>query len=692
MTRVATDVGGTFTDLVCYDDVNGSITVAKTLTTTENQSTGVLNAIEMAAKKQALRAEHVGYFVHGGTTVINALIERKGVPTALVTTYGFRDVLEIGRGNRPDLYNLQARTPPAYVPRRFRFEVRERMDAEGQIVTALNEADIAPIVERCREGNIQAIAVVFLHSYANDSHETLCADLLRQQLPDVAISTSSQISRTWREYERTNTAVLNAYVQPIIAQYFETLTAALRRKGIKSELWAMQSNGGVAPFDKVCRQPLTLVESGPSGGIAGAAHIGATLGADDILSLDVGGTTAKCSLVRDGRPQLRADYRFEWSRTNPGYPVQIPVVDIVEIGAGGGSIAWLDESGILHVGPQSAGSTPGPACYARGGASPTLTDACLITGILDPDNFANRQMSLDTEAAHAAMQPLAEALQATAEETAAAIIAIAEANMINALKLVTVQRGHDPREFSMLISGGAGPMLAARLGRELATRSTIIPLYPGIFSAWGMLAAPPKTDLRQTLFCQADHSNMGRVQILFDDLIEQAVAYFDVKQSTDLRLHFNIEARYQGQEHTVATTYTYGSTVETFLNSFHQAHEALYTFRLSDQVVEITHLHLEAEMNTDIIALSHRECPLTPAATEPKGARNVFLSKDTGWCICPVFDRESLSVHTRLNGPCLIEEATTTTLVLIGQTVSVTDTGLLVIEESQGGKPESGTA
>ena len=392
MVRLATDVGGTFTDLIAYDESSGRISIAKTLTTVHDQSIGVLDTIEAARAGDRLDPAAITFFVHGGTTVINAITERKGVKTALVTTRGFRDVLEIGRGNRPDLYNLRARTPAPYVPRRLRFEVTERLDARGEVIDALDENDVREVADNCRAAGVEAIAVVFLHSYVDSRHENRCAQLLRQYLPDVSVSTSSQISRQWREYERTNTAVLNAYVQPIITRYFNNLEGKLGRAGIECELYAMQSNGGLATFAQVCEQPLTLVESGPSGGVAGAVRIGAAVGEEDILSLDVGGTTAKCSLIRNGRPQLASEYKLQWSRVSPGYPVQMPVVDIVEIGAGGGSIAWLDESGGLHVGPQSAGSTPGPVCYALGGVAPTVTDAKLVVGILDPKNFANGQM------------------------------------------------------------------------------------------------------------------------------------------------------------------------------------------------------------------------------------------------------------------------------------------------------------
>lgn len=464
MIRLATDVGGTFTDLVGYDERTGEVFTAKSLTTVPDQSEGVLSAIELAEQKDGLSTRDVIFFAHGGTTVINAITERKGVKTALVTTAGFRDVLEIGRGNRPDLYNLHFRSPEPFVPRSLRFEVRERLDAKGRVLSPIVLDDLEPIIRECRARNVEAVAVIFLHSYVNPEHEILCARALAEALPDATVCASHEVSRQWREYERSNTAVLNAYVQPIIKRYFARLESALTERDLTCPYYAMQSNGGISTFDQAQMSPLTLVESGPAGGVAGAARIGAVLGESEILSLDVGGTTAKCSLIHDSRPTLDSEYKLEHTRIAPGYPVQVPVVDIVEIGAGGGSIARIDERCALCVGPESAGSTPGPACYGRGGDKPTLSDALLTLGIFDPASFADGQMQLDKDKATAAIATVAEPLGLSVGDAALAIVEIAHASMINALKLVTVQRGHDPRDAAFVISGGAGPALASASG------------------------------------------------------------------------------------------------------------------------------------------------------------------------------------------------------------------------------------
>ncbi|MCM2294089.1 hydantoinase/oxoprolinase family protein [Allorhizobium sp. BGMRC 0089] len=684
MIRLATDVGGTFTDLVGYDDSTGEIFTAKSLTTTHDQSEGVMSAIDMSERQDGLRIRDVTFFAHGGTTVINAITERKGAKIALVTTAGFRDVLEIGRGNRPDLYNLQFQSPDPFVPRHLRFEVRERMDASGNVVEPLVLNDLKPIIRACEEEDVDAIAILFLHSYANPEHEKLCACILADALPFATICPSHQVSRQWREYERTNTTVLNAYVQPIIQNYFERLEFALNRHALTCPYYAMQSNGGISTFDQAISNPLTLVESGPAGGISGAARIGKALAENDVLYFDVGGTTAKCSLIQDSRPRLNSDYRLEHTRISPGYPVQVPVVDIVEIGSGGGSIAWIDARGALRVGPESAGSQPGPACYGRGGDKPTLTDALLTLGIFDPENFAGGSMPLNKDKARQAIATIAGPLGMSIEDAARAITDIAHASMINALKLVTIQRGHDPREAALVISGGAGPALAAHLGRDLQVKSVAVPPHPGIFSAWGMLAAEPRADFRETWFSVLSEDVMDDLRSRFKAIERQAVAYFSSGPEADIRFTYQVEARYQGQEHGVFTDFLLDDTAESFAERFHAAHERAYSFRLDHATLEVTTLHLESVLTGHVISLpkiARKECDLESAKS---GTRSVYFGADAGWLACPVYQRPLLPVDIVVAGPLIVEEATSTTLVLAGQELVQTEAGILIIREAAG--------
>ncbi|MBR0751938.1 hydantoinase/oxoprolinase family protein [Bradyrhizobium jicamae] len=678
MIRVATDVGGTFTDLIAYDDTSGAVVFSKSLTTVDDQSVGVLDAIAMA-EQSGLGVDDIGFFVHGGTTVINAITERKGVKTALVTTAGFRDVLEIGRGNRPDLYNLRTRTPAPFVPRHLRFEVRERMSASGQVLHALDEEDVARCARQCREQHVVAVAIIFLHSYANPAHEQQCAELLRKELRGISVCASHEISRQWREYERSNTVALNAYVQPIIRNYFDNLDAALHRKRISCAYYAMQSNGGIASFEQAVTAPLTLVESGPSGGVAGAARIGSEIGETDVLYLDVGGTTAKCSLIKAGQPKVDAEYRLEKTRSSPGYTIQVPVVDIVEVGAGGGSLAWLDPSGRLRVGPQSAGSNPGPACYGRGGVDPTVTDAKLTLGILDPLTFADGRMPLDVDRARAAIARVSLPMKLSVEQAALAIVRVAEESMSNALKLITIQRGHDPRDLVLIVSGGAGPLLAASLGRELNVKRTVIPTHPGIFSAWGMLAARPRADIRRTVLKPVSEGEMNSISQLFAELEQEATEYFAGTDTARLKFHRRAEMRYRGQEHSVSVAISGGTTRE-LLSDFHTAHQKAFSFAIMTATVEITMLHLQTEVLSEVIGLPNIQSDERNTLENAlKGRRLVFLARENGWVACSVYDRNRLPIGSLIPGPALVEEPTTTTFVPSDQAFTRDETGQLVI-------------
>ncbi|SFJ93428.1 hydantoinase/oxoprolinase family protein [Bradyrhizobium sp. cf659] len=678
MIRVATDVGGTFTDLIAYDDASGAVVFSKSLTTVDDQSIGVLEAIAMA-EQSGLGVDDVGFFVHGGTTVINAITERKGVKTALVTTAGFRDVLEIGRGNRPDLYNLRTRTPAPFVPRHLRFEVRERMSASGQVLQPLDEEDVARCARQCREQNVAAVAIIFLHSYANPAHEQQCAELLRKELRGISVCASHEISRQWREYERSNTVALNAYVQPIIRNYFDNLDGALQRKRLNCPYYAMQSNGGIASFEQVVTAPLTLVESGPSGGVAGAARIGSEIGETDVLYLDVGGTTAKCSLIKAGQPKVDAEYRLEKTRRSPGYTIQVPVVDIVEVGAGGGSIAWLDPSGRLRVGPQSAGSSPGPACYGRGGVDPTVTDAKLALGILDPLTFAEGRMPLDVDRARTAITRVSLPMNLSVEQAALAIVKVAEESMTNALKLITIQRGHDPRDLVLIVSGGAGPLLAASLGRELNVKRTVIPTHPGIFSAWGMLAARPRADIRRTVLKTVSEQEMNSISQWFAELEREASEYFAGTSTERLKFHRHGEMRYRAQEHSVSVALS-GGSAEELLSDFHAAHQKAFSFALMEATVEITMLHLQTEVLSEVIALPNIQGNGHNTFDNAlKGQRFVFFARENGWVACNVYDRNRLPIGSLIPGPALVEEPTTTTFVPSDQTFTRDETGQLII-------------
>jgi N-methylhydantoinase A len=554
------------------------------------------------------------------------------------------------------------------------------MDAKGGVRAPLSLADVDAVADALEAAAVEAVAVVFLHSYINPAHEAEAAGRLRARLPGIAVAASHDVSRQWREYERSNTAVLSAYVQPIMARYLDNLVGALTREGVACPSYCMQSNGGLATFAAAAAAPLVLVESGPAGGVAGAVRIGEALGEADILYLDVGGTTAKCSLVRDGRPVLKPDYKLEWTRLAPGYPLQVPVVDIVEIGAGGGSIARIDESGAMRVGPQSAGSDPGPACYGRGGTALTVTDAKLLTGVIDAEGFAGGRMRLDAGQAVAAFAPLADRLGKSVVAAAEAVIRLAEASMINALKLVTIQRGHDPRDLTMVVSGGGGPMHAAVLGRELGVKRIVIPRHAGLFSAWGMLAARPRIDLHRTRLLPLDETSLDVARRIFAALRHEATQRFAFPAAPVLYTHA-VEMRYAGQEHTVATRFDPVAGLDALFAAFHAAHEQAYTFRLDGTRVELVTFHLAAEIDTPRIGM-----PEIAAAGRLEDAlvgRRVLHDGGNAAVPAPVYARDRLPAHARFDGPALVDEPTTTTVVLPGQRAQLDRFGLILIEDTR---------
>ena len=678
MGRLASDIGGTFTDLVYFDDATGKLSTSKSLTTPGNLTEGVIDTIDLSG----LASADVDFFVHGGTTVINAITERKGAKTALVTTAGFRDVLEIQRGNRPDLYNLRFKKERPIVPRLLRFEVRERVDATGNVLAPLERSDLDGVITRCREEGVEAIAIQYLHSYIAPEHEAESAAYLREHLPGVAVTASHEITREWREYERANTTVLNAYVQPIVQTYLGRLEEALKGVGVVSSYAAMQSNGGTTSFAWAKEHPITLMESGPAAGCNGAAIVGELCGEAQVIYLDIGGTTAKCTTIENNKPRVTTEYRLEYSRTQFGYPLRVPMVDIVEIGAGGGSIAWFDKAGLLKVGPISAGADPGPACYGRGGNEPTVTDAKLITGVINPINFAGGQFDLDEGKARIAMEKVARGLDSSVEEAAVAVIRTVEANMINALKLVSIQRGHDPREFALVVGGGGGAMHGAPLGRDLGVKDVIVPLYPGLFSAWGMLATEPRCDFMQTALRRDEDVREEDVRVLFDRLKQEAEDYFRSDShmaDAEITYEGRIDLRYLGQEHSVTVPVeTAAATIEGILADFHDAHEKTYTFRLDDTPVEFVTYRLAASAKVPRPELKKLGPEGRSLAAALKNPRTVDFSED-GQHEAAVYERDKLPVGSMLEGPLIVEEATSTTLVHPSQQLRVDEYGFLHI-------------
>lgn len=678
--RVASDIGGTFTDLTYLDEESGEVGVMKAPTTPANFAEGVVETLRRAD----LSASETTFFVHGSTVIINALTERKGVKTGLITTKGFRDVLEIGRANRPDIYNMYYTKPKPFVPRYLRQEARERVNYKGQELEPLNEEDVRRAVNKFKEEGVEAIAVCLLHAYANPSHEIECGEIINEMAPDIPLTLSHQITQEWREYERTSTAVLNSYVHPIARQYLESLERDLSEMGMPSQtLHVMQSNGGSATFESGKQAPINLVESGPVAGVIGAAYIGRLTGEPNVISFDVGGTTAKTSLVENDRPTITTEYRIEQTREFAGYPILAPTVDIVEIGAGGGSIAWIDQAGALRVGPVSAGADPGPACYGWGGEEPTVTDANVLAGRINPDYFLGGEIPLDMEATLEAMQPIANAFDLNVEEAAMGVIRIADANMINALKLVSVRRGYDPRDFVLVAFGGGGAMHAGALMRELRVKKVIVPTEPAVFSAWGMLTTDLRRDYIRTQITRTDEVDPADLTAIYKEMEQQALdtlAREGVK-SQDMAIQRFADMRYLGQEHTVKVGLPGGDITDDVMpdvnERFHSLHEQTYTFRL-DTPVELVNYHVTAlgQVKQPEIRRVETGGTLDDAC---KGQRRVNFD-ELGFREADIYERDRLPVGASFSGPAVVEEPAAVTVVFPDQRLTKDEFGFLHIE------------
>jgi N-methylhydantoinase A len=671
---IAVDIGGTFTDLIAYDAAAGRFLHAKSLTTPRDLVEGVLACVEKSGGALGEATE----VVHGSTIAINTVLEAKGSNTALLVTRGTRDSYAIGRGNRPDAYNLFFRRPRPLVPRALTFEVPERILASGEVLEALDEEAIAAICASLRDEDVDAVAVCFLHSYANPEHEQRAGEIIRRGLPEAYVSLSHEILREYREYERTSTTVVNSYIGPIVSRYVDALDGRLRARGFDGELWIMQSSGGVMAPPTASRRPVAMMESGPVGGIIAAAEVGRQLGFPDVIAFDMGGTTAKASLIRDSTPTVTGGYYV--GGYNEGHPVLSPVVDVVEVGTGGGSIAWVDEVGALKVGPRSAGADPGPICYRGGGADPTITDANVALGRIRPHTFMGGEMDLDVEGAHAGIGEFV-AAPLGIEPLAAAhgIVAIAVAKMSLAVREVSVAKGYDPRDFVLLASGGAGPLHAAAIARELHIPRVIVPRFPGHFSALGMLLTDLRHDLVQTIYGRLDRLKPERIHAAYREMAGQLAALIGPDR---LRLEAFLDMRYAGQDFTLPVAVEEdelrAADLASIRRRFDEVHQRRYGHHAPDERAEVVNLR--------VTGLGRREKPQLAQATdvvygEPAVARaSVHFLAGSPPVDAPVFTRDELAPGTEILGPALIEEYASTTVVFDGDRVSVTPSLELLID------------
>jgi N-methylhydantoinase A len=696
------DIGGAFTDGTLVDSVTGKVTTSKVLTTPEDPAEGFIAAVQKLLDIDGnIAPDAIEHVVHATTVSTNAIIEGKTAKTAFVTTEGFRDMLEIARKIRPSLYDLQFEKPLPLVPRQLCFEVPERLNAKGQIVTPLDEKALAEVVERIAESGVEAVAVCLLHSYRNPDHERRIGAAIAARLPKVIISLSADVVPEFREYLRASTTVINSAVAPIVSTYLKSITEKLHTIDITSELLVMQSSGGVYPASAATENPVFMVESGPAAGAVAAAHLGSALGHSAVISFDMGGTTAKASLIRGGQPNVTKDYNVGGSAQAgagafggaSGYPIRTPVVDLVEIGAGGGSIAWVDSGGALRVGPQSAGADPGPVYYDLGGTELTITDANLVLGRLDPDYFAGGDMTLNLELASETIRTqCADPLGLLIDEAAHGIVEIANTAMVNALRLVSVQRGHDPRDFMLVGFGGAGPAHAVRLAEQAGITRVLIPLGPGTASALGLLVTDVRMEGSATVIARADETGLSLISNEFEHLQTAGREAHRVATSAsgDPIFERAIEMRYWDQSFELSIPAPESSVIDdAWMNelteSFHEAHETAYGFRANDEPVELVNLRLTTIGKIERPEMHKLEITGSDASVASKGKRAVYFSENTGQkgiIETIVYDRAKLPAGAVFSGPAIIEEPDCTTVIHPAWTATVDEYGNLEIEHA----------
>jgi len=688
--RVGVDIGGTFTDVALVDEETGQIGIAKVPTTPRDFGQGVVQALSIALREHAIAAYDVSLLSHATTVVTNAILEGKGAHAMLVSTKGFRDVLELRRSSRPSLYDLFQDAPSLLVPRYCRLEVNERLDAAGEIVTPLDEGDIDAIIDFARENKIEAIAVSLMFSFLNDVHERRIGEKLRAALPDVPVFLSSEVLPEIREFERASTTAVCAYVGPILESYLRRLESATGDMGLP-KLYVMGSSGGVFDVAEGLKMPAMAIESGPAAGVIAAALIGRQLDKPNLLSFDMGGTTAKASLIKDGLVETTSEYEVggdgnanRWMN-GTGHPIRVPVIDLAEVSAGGGSIAWIDPGGSLKVGPQSAGAEPGPVCYDAGGTMPTVTDCNLCLGYLDSKALLAGRLAIRADKAIAAIQEhLATPLGISVDAAAAGVLNVVNASMAEALRIVSVERGHDAREFSLVAFGGAGPMHAAELAAELGIREVIIPPIPGGFSALGLVATDLKRDYVKTHFTPLAAATPDAVNAAFGEM--EAAARQMLKAAkipeADWVLERAADLRYGRQAYELTIPARSGpvtnETLAELADQFHKKHYLTYGHENRGEAIQMVNLRLTAIGRFEKIKLSHSA---GSGGDARKGSRAVWF-RQGGRVDCAIHDCAKLGVGSEVSGPAVIEAVDTTIVIPPGWQARMSDAGHILMENN----------
>ena len=674
------DVGGTFTDFVAYDRATQAIKVWKVPSVPNDPVVGILKGLEPFDARAEIRNIRLGT-----TVATNAILERSGAVVAYVTTKGFRDIPFIQRGNRRHHYDMSWVKPKPLVKRRHCFELTERIDAYGQVVVPLDDGEIRRVAAEIRgHGEIEAVAVCLLFSYLNPSHELRVQEILQDELPGLAISISYQVLPKWKEYERASTTIADAYLKPSVSRQLRSMRQRMTEAELDTHTALIKSNGGEMTLEAAANTPVQLLVSGPTGGVIASREVAELTGMTHMVTLDMGGTSTDVSTVIDRKAAFTTSFEIEW-----GVPIQIPMIDIRTIGAGGGSIAWIDKGGMLRVGPESAGATPGPACYGNGGTEATVSDANLIIGRLNPDNFLAGRMQLDMAAAHRAVAVVATALGQSIEETAMAIVRIANSNMVAALRSVLIERGLDPRDFTLCAFGGAGPLHASELIQEMGIPRAIIPNHPGQFSAYGFIMTDARVDRHRTTQLTSNRFDGPRAREAMGRLVEEAVAELaDQGYTADILVQRALEMRYLGQNYELELPIEGDvfddARIDHLWRTFHEAHKTRFGFNIPGEVIEI--------VNCTATATSRAKKPeaerVAPAegpaqAIAVRTVRFPHQAHDT-----PIFRRDALRSGHVIDGPAVVEESASTTIVNPGQRLTVDDYGHLLLEAAAGTQEE----
>jgi N-methylhydantoinase A len=664
--RVGMDIGGTFTDFVVLDEGAGKTSSGKVLSTPANPGEGVLSGL----RDFVPNLPEISFLVHGTTVGLNAFLERKGTRVLLVMTEGLRDTYSIARHDRKELYALRYRKPERLVPRRDTHEVAERLRWDGAVDRELDEASLAPVVEKVRSEGIEAVAVCLIHSFTNPEHELRVREVLLRECPGLSVTLSHEIAREWREYERASSAVLNAYIAPRVERYLHTLEGGLTELHVRSTLYVMQSNGGITTARQAREQPIQTLLSGPVGGSIGGAALSRATARANLLCVDMGGTSFDLSLIVEGQPNVSTETELE------GLPVLMPLVDIHTIGAGGGSLAWL-EAGGLRVGPESAGADPGPACYGRGGTRPTVTDANLFLGRLDPGYFLGGRMELDVAAAQRALASVGAELAIDEVTLAEGMLSIINAKMADAMRTITVRQGIDPREYSLVAFGGAGPMHAAWLAEELEIREVVIPWSPGTFSAWGMLQTDMRHDVARTFYQPLAGLDAGAPAAVYDELEREGAELLRSQDVSDEEQYFArfADMRYVGQEYSVTVPVDGDVELDRVAASFHDAHRVRYGHSTPGAPVEFVNLR---------VAAMGRIASEAPPFTGPEGGADPVVGRRTVTFggeaeETAILHRDRLRPGYEADGPLIVEEEGSTTVVPPGRTLRVDEFGNLLL-------------